>query len=155
MSRGTWILRSPSRAGIVALALALVTVGAGYGVEAVVDAQGPEPIGPGVVTVPMSIEYSEFSIDHLRVRPGTIVQFEVDNFDPIHHELVVGPAEVHERHEHGTERAHPPVPGEVSLPPQSSGMTFIRLDEPGTVAFACHLPGHVAYGMTGTIEVVG
>ena len=33
-------------------------------------------------------------------------------------------------------------------------MTFYEFDEPGTVVYACHLPGHVAYGMTGIIEVV-
>jgi uncharacterized cupredoxin-like copper-binding protein len=33
-------------------------------------------------------------------------------------------------------------------------MTFVVLDQPGTLTFACHLPGHVAYGMVGEIEVV-
>ncbi len=33
-------------------------------------------------------------------------------------------------------------------------MTFYEFTEPGTIVYACHLPGHVAYGMEGTIEVV-
>lgn len=139
---------------ILALLAGLVVAAAGYGVEAVAAARAPEPLGPGVVTVPVTIEHSRFSIEELRVRAGTIVRFEVDNRDPIHHELVVGPPDVHAAHEDGTELAHPPVPGEVSLPPQELGMTVARFDTPGEVAFACHLPGHVAYGMVGTVHVV-
>ena len=33
-------------------------------------------------------------------------------------------------------------------------MTFYEFTEPGTITYACHLPGHEAYGMRGTIEVV-
>lgn len=142
------------RALLAVLAGAAVAAG-GYGAEAVAAARAPAPLGPGMVTVPVTIEHSLFSIEHLRVRAGTVVRFEVDNRDPIHHELVVGPPEVHARHAHGTELAHPPVPGEVSVLPNAVGMTFARFDEPTEVTFACHLPGHVAYGMTGTIEVVG
>ncbi len=140
---------------MVAAAAGAVVALAGYGVAAVAAARAPEPLGPGVVTVPVGIEHSRFSLETLRVRAGTVVRFELDNRDPIHHEFVVGPPEVHAAHEQGTELAHPPVPGEVSLLPDGVGMTVARFETPGTVRFACHLPGHVAYGMTGTIEVVG
>lgn len=139
---------------LVAALTAVVVAGLGYGTSAAMAAREPEPVGPGVVTVRLGIEHSRFSLDHLRVRRGTVVEFVVDNDDPIHHELVVGPEQVHRRHERGTEQAHPPVPGEVSVGPGATGMTFWRFDEPGTVNFACHLPGHVDYGMIGTIEVV-
>ena len=29
-----------------------------------------------------------------------------------------------------------------------------EMTAPGSLVYACHLPGHVAYGMQGTIEVV-
>lgn len=111
-------------------------------------------LGPGEVEVTIGVEYSRFSVDRLRVRPGTLVRFVVVNDDPIHHELIVGPPEVHARHATGTEAAHPPVPGEVSVLPNSTATTVYRFDEPGTVEFACHLPGHLEYGMRGVIEVV-
>jgi uncharacterized cupredoxin-like copper-binding protein len=38
--------------------------------------------------------------------------------------------------------------------PNDRAVTTFRFDEPGTVEFACHLPGHYEYGMHGTIEVV-
>ena len=48
---------------------------------------------------------------------------------------------------------HPPVPGEVSVGPNATASTIYVFDEPATVEFACHLPGHLAYGMRGEIEV--
>lgn len=121
-----------------------------------VDASGSEQtaLGPGVVTVEVGIHHSRFDIGTLRVHEGTLVEFVVRNDDPIDHELVVGDADVHRRHADGTERRHPPVPGEVSVGPGDTAMTFYEFTEPGTVVYACHLPGHIAYGMAGTIEVV-
>lgn len=112
------------------------------------------PLGPGLVTVGVDVHHSRFDLDGLRVRAGTTVRFVVHNRDPIGHELIVGDAAVHSRHAHGTERVHPPVPGELSLGPFERGVTFYEFTRPGTVRYACHLPGHVAYGMEGVIEVV-
>jgi uncharacterized cupredoxin-like copper-binding protein len=121
-----------------------------------VDASGSEEdvLGPGVVRVDVGIENSRFDLRGLRVQEGTLIEFVVHNDDPIDHELVVGDAEVHRRHAVGTERRHPPVPGEVSVAPGDQALTFYEFTEPGSVVYACHLPGHVAYGMQGTIEVV-
>lgn len=149
------LTNSRGRSVVLALMVAVVVTGAGYAVDAAADARHHrEALGPGTVTVTLDVEHSQFSTDRIQVRAGTLVRFVVDNQDPIHHELVVGPEEVHERHEHGTELAHPPVPGEVSVGPGERGMTFAEFDTPGEVTFACHLPGHVAYGMVGTVEVV-
>jgi uncharacterized cupredoxin-like copper-binding protein len=60
---------------------------------------------------------------------------------------------VHRRHEQGNEAAHPPVPGEVSVPPLDRGVTFYEFAQPGRYEFACHLPGHVAFGMRGWVIV--
>ena len=90
----------------------------------------------------------------MRVRAGTLVRFVVRNDDPIAHELVVGDAAVHAAHERGSEATHPPVPGEVSVAAGAVGETFFRFDEPGSYLFACHLPGHFAYGMHGIVTVV-
>jgi uncharacterized cupredoxin-like copper-binding protein len=118
------------------------------------DGGGAEVLGPGPVTVELGIEHSAFDTDALRVRAGTTVRFVLVNGDPIRHELIVGPPEVHRRHEDGTEAAHPPRPGEVTVDPQQTAATAYAFDEPGFVEFACHLPGHLAYGMVGTVEVL-
>ncbi len=113
-----------------------------------------EPLGPGLVTVRLGIEHSVFSRSVIEVEPGTLVRFVVANDDPIDHELVVGPEDVHDRHARGTEREHPPVPGEVSVGPNDTALTIYTFDEPGLVTFACHLPRHREYGMEGIIKVV-
>jgi uncharacterized cupredoxin-like copper-binding protein len=138
------------------LGLAVGLGGLAATVGYVVDAAGSEEdaLGTGVVRVEVGIEHSRFDLEPLRVQEGTLVEFVVDNGDPIDHELVVGDDAVHRRHADGTERRHPPVPGEVSVGPGDRALTFYEFGEAGTVVYACHLPGHVAYGMQGTIEVV-
>ena len=88
------------------------------------------------------------------MRPGTEVLFVVVNDDPINHELIVGPEEIHTIHETGNHAQHPPVPGEVSVAPNAEATTSFRFDTPGEVVFACHLPGHFAYGMKGIVSVL-
>lgn len=141
------------RAGSVLLAAALASALAFLGGQAAGD-DGPAPLGPGLVTVHVRVEHSRFEPDHVAVRPGTTVRFMVTNDDPIDHELIVGPQDVHDRHERGTEAHHPPVPGEVSVPAGTTATTVYAFDDAGPVLYACHLPGHFAYGMRGTVDVV-
>ncbi|MEO7571372.1 MAG: plastocyanin/azurin family copper-binding protein [Acidimicrobiales bacterium] len=136
----------------LAVGVGAVVATTGYAVAAAGDER--EALGPGVVTVEIGIERSAFDIGSLRVQEGTLVQFVVRNDDPIDHELVVGDGDVHRRHADGSERRHPPVPGEVSVAPGDTSMTFYEFTDVGSIVYACHLPGHVTYGMAGTIEVV-
>src|SRR4051812_23969065 len=137
----------------VALVVAGATAFTGYAMNTGAHAQSALPLGPGLVTVDVGIHYSKFSIATLHVRPGTTVRFLVHNDDPIHHEFIVGDASVHRRHQLGTEASHPPVPGEVSVAPNDVGETFYRFAHAGRFEFACHLPGHLAYGMKGWVIV--
>jgi uncharacterized cupredoxin-like copper-binding protein len=140
---------------VVALAVALGVSGAGYAVDAATDRNAPSSVaGPGLVTIELGIEHSEYSAERIRVHRGTLVRFVVRNADPIPHELIVGGPDVHANHTNGSELVHPPLPGEVSVDPHDSGVTIYRFDEPGTVLYACHLPGHFEYGMQGHVEVI-
>jgi uncharacterized cupredoxin-like copper-binding protein len=143
-----WVVR-----GALALVVAAATAVGGYAMNSDAHAQPVTALGPGLVTVDVGIHYSKFSFSTLRVRPGTLVRFLVHNDDPIHHEFIVGDASVHRKHELGTHATHPPVPGEVSVAPLDVGETFYRFDKPGRYLFACHLPGHLAYGMSGYVVV--
>ena len=135
----------------LSLGAAAVTTGTGY---AVASGGHDEPLGPGLVRVDVGIEHSRFDIGSLEVHEGTTLELVVRNDDPIDHELIIGTAEVHRAHANGTELSHPPIPGEVSVRPGQVASTFYEFTEPGSIVYACHLPGHVAYGMEGTIEVV-
>lgn len=142
---------------VAALVVGAAVTGGGYAVVAAEDDATAATLGPGTVTVEVTIEDSRFHPDRIRVHEGTQVRFVVRNTDPIGHELVVGPEELHLRHEQGTEAAHPPVPGEVSLGPLETGATVYeagRADGDGPTRMVCHLPRHEQYGMVGTIEVV-
>jgi uncharacterized cupredoxin-like copper-binding protein len=125
--------------------------------NAIGDAQGAgndDVLGPGDVTVALTIHHSHFTPERVKVRPNTTVRFVVDNQDPINHELIVGDALVQARHEAGTEPVHPPRPGEVSIPALSTAATSFTFAGVVPVVYACHLPGHFAYGMHGLVEIV-
>jgi uncharacterized cupredoxin-like copper-binding protein len=143
------------RWGAAALVAAALVTGVAYGALAVTADDPADPVlGPGDVTIRLDIEHSLFSPTSLRVVEGTRVRFVVVNGDPIHHELIVGPPDVHARHENGSEASHPSTPGEVTIHLGATAVTTYTFDEPGTVEFACHLPGHYQHGMRGTVEVV-
>ena len=144
-----------ARYGFV-IGLALITAVVGYAISDTThsaQAGTPTVLGPGLVTVNIGVHYSHFSISTLTVRTGTTVRFLIHNDDPINHEFIVGDARVHAAHERGRGATHPPVPGEVSLRPGELGETFYRFDTSGRFLFACHLPGHFAYGMQGYVIV--
>jgi uncharacterized cupredoxin-like copper-binding protein len=113
----------------------------------------PRPGPDGERTITLTAQWSRFDPPHLEVPVGTTVRFVVHNADPIAHELIVGDDAVQDRHEKGTEPHHGDRPGEVSVRAGTTAETTYRFDRPGTVLFGCHLPGHWAYGMRGTIEV--
>jgi len=127
----------------VALAVALVATLALSGCSS----------GPSERTLELTVHHSQFSLGQLRVRPGEIVRFVLRNTDPIPHELIVGDQAVQDVHEAGTESHHGHRPGEVSVAPGETAVTTYRFGREGEVLFCCHLPGHWAYGMKGTILV--
>jgi uncharacterized cupredoxin-like copper-binding protein len=104
-----------------------------------------------VVTI--DVHYSHFSRSVIDVPRGVPVRFVIRNADPIGHELIVGNAGVQERHEKGTEPVHGDRPTERDVPALATVETTIVFDTAGTSYFACHLPGHYAYGMRGLIHV--
>ncbi|MEY2420827.1 MAG: hypothetical protein QOI95_894 [Acidimicrobiaceae bacterium] len=138
------------------LALLFLAVIAGGHAFAGPNHSSSAPLGPGEITVTLTIEHSHFSPERLRVHPGTTVRFVVHNTDPIGHELIIGDAGVHQRHEAGTEPVHPPRPGEVSVPASATAETTFRFDEASgdPVVYACHLPGHFRYGMSGAVDII-
>ena len=148
-----------SRRAAAVGALAFLLAVTAYGIVGVVRSSGasgdasPRVLGPGPVTVRLVVRDSHFSPSRVYVRPHTEVHFEIVNRDFLNHEFIIGGADVHARHEAGHEPYHPPIPGEVSIPPHTTGVTTYTVHSPGKVLFACHLPGHFAYGMKGYVIV--
>jgi uncharacterized cupredoxin-like copper-binding protein len=106
-------------------------------------------------TVTITIHYSAFEPTDLSVTRGVPVTFVLVNEDPIDHEWLIGDAGFHEAHRSGTHAAHGGVPTEVTVPALETVTTTITFDEAGRLDYICHLPGHEAYGMVGTLTVRG
>jgi uncharacterized cupredoxin-like copper-binding protein len=140
--------RRPGRLALVggiSLALGIAGIAAAW-----VQAPVAGPVGADI-----GIRYSHFERNRVTVRAGVPVTFMLRNGDPIDHEWIVGDAAVHERHRNGTEPVHASRPTEVSISAGTTRTTTVTFELPGTYLFICHLPGHEAYGMVGTVVVTG
>ena len=140
--------RRPGRLALVGgIALAL-------GLAGIATAWAHAPV-TGPVSVDIGIRYSHFERNRVTVPAGVPVVVTLRNGDPIDHEWIVGDAATHERHRTGTEPVHASRPTEVSVPAGATRTTTVTFGTPGTYLFVCHLPGHEAYGMVGTVVVTG
>ena len=131
--------------------LAIATLVAGV-VGATALAVASAAAGP--VTVEIRIHYSHYEPSTVTVPAGRPVTFVIRNDDPIDHEWIVGDAVLHERHRTGTEPYHDSRPTEISVDALTTKRTTITFATPTTLQYICHLPGHEAYGMVGTLVVV-
>jgi plastocyanin len=125
------------------LAIAVLT-----GLAANVVARTNDPI-----VIPITIHFSHYDPAAVTVPIGRAVTFVITNTDPIDHEWIVGDAAVHERHRTGTEPVHNARPTEITIPALSERRTTVTFESPGTLQYICHLPGHEAYGMVGTVTI--
>jgi uncharacterized cupredoxin-like copper-binding protein len=111
--------------------------------------------GPGGTpgTTDIAIRYSRYTPDRIVVPAGVPVTIVLHNGDPIDHEWIVGDAALHERHRTGTEPVHDTRPTEITISARTERRTTVTFAAPDTLQFICHLPGHEAYGMFGTVTV--
>ena len=140
--------RRPGRlvlAGSLALTLGLAAIAAVWA--------RPTALAASDIEIP--IHYSHYGLSQFAVPAGVPVRIVLRNEDPIDHEWIVGDAALHERHRTGTEPVHDSRPTEVTIPAGATRETTVTFDTPGTYLYICHLPGHEAYGMVGTVVVTG
>ena len=109
----------------------------------------------GDATVAIEIHYSHYEPSAVTVPLGVPVTFTIHNGDPIDHEWIVGDAAVHERHRTGTEPVHGSRPTEITIPAGATRTTTVVFASAGSQLYICHLPGHEAYGMVGTVTIRG
>jgi len=102
----------------------------------------------------VAIHYSHFTPEIITVPAGVPIIITLRNDDPIEHEWIVGPPAVHERHRTGMEPFHGEVPTEVTVPAFSTRVTTLTFETAAEYLYICHLPGHEAYGMVGTLRIL-
>ena len=105
------------------------------------------------MTVTIDIHYSHYEPSAVSVPVGVPVRFVLRNLDPIDHEWIVGDAVVHALHRTGTEMHHGARPTEVSIAALATVETIVTFPASGALTYICHLPGHEAYGMVGTLTI--
>lgn len=142
-SRRVSLVRAPRRVAVIAVAIGVVLA---LPAARAVDS-------PRRDVVHLTIHNSRFDKRVITVPEGRAVTFVVRNTDPIFHELIIGTRAVHLRHEKGDEPFHAAKPGEVTLAPNTTARTTYRAPVTEPVTFACHLPGHYAYGMYGVVRI--
>jgi uncharacterized cupredoxin-like copper-binding protein len=107
------------------------------------------PAAPRAVAI--TIHYSHFTPMEVDVPAGVPVTFTIRNDDPIDHEWLLGDMAMHLRHRAGTETVHAARPDELTIPAHSTRTTTLTFPAAMTLQYACHLPGHEAYGMVGLL----
>ncbi|MCL5061255.1 MAG: cupredoxin family protein [Candidatus Thermoplasmatota archaeon] len=105
------------------------------------------------VTMDDSMRYTPDRID---VKAGETIRFFVKNTGRITHEMVIGSLDELKEHAEmmrqmpGMQHAEPNM---VTLKPGQRGGIVWQFDKPGTVDFACLVPGHMEAGMVGKVRV--
>ena len=134
---------------VAASVAALLALGAGA--AALASGLGPKPS----TSIEIVIRYSHFEPSAITVPAGVPVTITIRNEDPIGHEWIVGDPAVQAIHRVGTELLHPSRPTEVVVPALESRTTTITFQPsaPGSIQYICHLPGHEAYGMVGSVTI--
>lgn len=97
-----------------------------------------------------------FTPDKISVKAGDTVRFVVRNTGKAEHEMVIGTSSELREHAHlmrNMPMARHAEANQVSLAPGQQGVLIWKFDRPGTVGFACLLPGHYEAGMVGKVTV--
>lgn len=105
------------------------------------------------VTMDDSMRYTPDKID---VKAGETIRFFVKNTGKIQHEMVIGTMDELKEHAEmmrqmpGMQHAESNM---TTLKPGQRGGIVWQFDKPGTVDFACLVPGHMEAGMVGKVMV--
>jgi uncharacterized cupredoxin-like copper-binding protein len=96
-----------------------------------------------------------FVADHLDVRAGETIAFEIRSAGNLPHEFFIGTPEEQLEHEREMARGAPmhAEPGQAEVPAGQTVRLVYTFDQPGTLEYGCHVPGHYPAGMRGTITV--
>jgi uncharacterized cupredoxin-like copper-binding protein len=99
----------------------------------------------------------------IMVQAGRRVTFSVTNAGRLPHEFTLGDRATQLDHERqmrlappagGHVHSHGPTGGSITVPPGETRRLTWTFDEPGMVLYGCHVLGHWAAGMKGTIVVL-
>lgn len=110
-----------------------------------------------VIEIAMS-DQLRFEPDSVEVMVGETVTFKVTNTGAIPHDFTLGDEETQDEHEAemaagGMAGMGHDEPNIATLDPGEAAELTWRFTQAGTIRYGCHLPGHYAAGMVGTITI--
>jgi uncharacterized cupredoxin-like copper-binding protein len=109
--------------------------------------------GGGPRAIRIDMRFSRYTPAALNVRAGETVRFELVNDDPITHEFILGDAAMQEHFERAPNEDHNGKAGQATVSPGHTQVIDYTFASAGTLIFACHRPGHYAYGMRGLVHI--
>jgi uncharacterized cupredoxin-like copper-binding protein len=99
-----------------------------------------------------------FTPDSINVHAGETVAFKIANTGTAGHEFVIGDVAAQDQHEQEMAKgghmdmAHAGL-ASVEIPAGKTKTLVYTFAKPGTLLYGCHIAGHYAGGMQGTITV--
>ena len=127
--------------------------------EAAASSPAGQPGNPAKVsrTIQLVMDDSmRFTPDNVAVKAGETVRFLVRNKGKLAHEMVIGPMDELKAHAEMM-RSMPDMqhaePNMLTLKPGQRGALVWQFGPPGTVDFACLVPGHMEAGMAAKVQV--
>jgi uncharacterized cupredoxin-like copper-binding protein len=149
---------------LVAIALVALAIGAAALYLARGSTGAPSALMSAAVadTHPVSRTIAVTTTDGLRFSPaqvgvkaGETVAFDVTNSGALLHEFFVGTPAEQQAHEAEMATGSPMMeePNAVNVPAGRTVRLVYTFDRPGTLEYGCHVPGHYAAGMRGTITI--
>jgi Cu+-exporting ATPase len=147
--------------GIAVVALAIGAAALFFARESMATPSAMGVVAPATRPVGSAIKIEttdalRFIPAQVSVNAGDTVAFEITNSGVLPHEFFVGtPAEqqAHEAEMSGGSNMMD-EPNAVAVPAGGTARLVYTFDQPGTLEYGCHVPGHYAGGMVGTITVI-
>ena len=151
--------------GILAIAIGVVAIkyvpdGGGDTMAMGASESGAVEMAVPDRTIPVQVTSDfRFAPDAVTVTQGETIAFVVTNDTDVEHEFVIGDEAVQAEHEtemaDGTESMADmgDKPYAIDVPAHSTVTLVYTFDEEGDLIMGCHVPGHYAAGMRGTITV--
>ena len=148
---------------LVGIAVVALAVGAAALYFARSEMGSPTPMPMETVTTqPVSrtiqvdtTDALRFTPEQLTARAGETIAFEIRNSGAVPHEFFIGTPAEQQEHEREMASGAPmhAEPGQIDVPAGQTVRLIYTFAQPGTLEFACHVPGHYPAGMRGTISI--
>ena len=152
------ILRARARLPVATLVATLVCLGVGQAHEAHLHFSAGQPGDPKkpARTITVVMREMQFEPSRIEVRKGEQIRFVLQNVGTESHEFVLATPEENREHEEVMKKfpnMEHDDPNAKRVPVSHTAELLWAFTKPGEFEFACLIPDHREYGMTGTIVV--